>query len=132
MLVGLPHSEVSHTSTQAEKSQTAVSVITGAAAVTSPAASDIVEGSYGERFRTAKNQARKLPSSFSLVFHCRYFSSACTLSSPSPPSPLPPSTVTVVDGFESMGDAGTGPLKVGKYGLVLVDDKSDMPFKVRR
>ena len=30
-----------------------------------------------------------------------------------------------------MGDAGTGPLKVGKYGLVLADDKSDMPFKVR-
>ena len=51
---------------------------------------------------------------------------------PPPTPPAPPSTVTVVEGFESMGDAGTGPLKVGKYGLVLVDDKSDMPFKVRR
>ena len=78
-----------------------------------------------------KNQAGKLPSNFSHWFSLSIFPHwPAHYPPPPPPSPLPPSTVTVVKVFESMGDAGTGPLQVGKYGLVLADDKSDMPFKV--
>lgn len=40
------------------------------------------------------------------------------------------SYVTVIEGYASMGDASNGPLTVGKYGIVLEDDKSTMPFKV--
>lgn len=40
--------------------------------------------------------------------------------------------VTVVDDYAngSYGDAGSGPLKPGKIGKVLEDDKSSLPFKV--
>ena len=40
------------------------------------------------------------------------------------------SYVTVVDRYKAIGDAASGPLHPGIYGIVIMDDKSQVPFKV--
>ena len=39
--------------------------------------------------------------------------------------------MTVAPGFKDVSDAAGGPLGLGLYGVVITDDKSGKPYKVR-